>query len=669
MKENMQGNSAITRGIIMKQPLWVPSEKRIRDANMTRFIPFVNDRYGTKFTDYFDLYQWSVSNIPDFWASVWDFVGIKASKKYDKVVEDMGKFPGTKWFPGAELNYAENLLRYRDDKVAIVAKCETRPSVYITYKEVYGEVAHLAGALRGLGVTKNDRVVGYMPNIAQTALAMLATTSIGATWASCGSELGTQAVIDRFSQIEPKILFAVDQYLYKNKPFNMLPDIKAVVDAVPSIEKVVIVSYVNEKTDISGIPKSVPYKDFLDRGAGDEIIFEQVPFGHPVYIMFSSGTTGKPKCMVQSVGGILINQLKELILHADLKRADTILYMTAPSWMMWNWLVGALGVGGKLVLFDGNPGYPDLGAMWRLTDEEQITFFGTSATYINMLKSQNFIPKEHFNLSSLKTIGQTGSPLSAEGFEYAYRCIKDDIHFNSLSGGTDINGCFVMGCPILPIYAGELQAPALGMKVNAYDEKGNTIYDTQGELVCEAPAPSMPIYFLNDPDYNRYNDAYFGVYRDVWRHGDYVEFYSDTHGVTFFGRSDTILKPSGVRIGTAEIYNIVDNFPEVADSVVIGQNWENDQRIILFVKLAPGAALANELKDRIKNMLRDKASPRHIPSMIVDVPDIPYTFSGKKVESAITNIVNGRAVTNRDALVNPQSLDYFEQILPMVRNN
>lgn len=651
----------------MKRPLWIPSEERIRNANMTRFIAFVNSRYRTNFTGYFDLYDWSVSSIPDFWTSVWDFVGIKASRTYEKAVEDLSKFPGTRWFPGAELNYAENLLRYRDSRVAFAFKCETRPSVHITYEEVYKEVAGLAGALRGQGITKHDRVVGYMPNITETALAMLATTSIGATWASCGSELGTQAVIDRFSQIEPKVLFTVDQYLYKNKPFNMLPDIKAVVDAVPSIDKVVIVSYVSERPAIESIPKSVPYKEFLARGKTDEITFEQVPFDHPLFIMFSSGTTGKPKCMVQSVGGILINQLKELILHADLKREDTVLYMTAPSWMMWNWLMGVLGVGAKIVLFDGNPGYPDPGAMWRLADEERISFFGTSATYINMLKSQNFSPKEHFSLSSLKSIGQTGSPLSAEGFEYAYSCIKDDVHFNSLSGGTDINGCFVMGCPILPVYAGELQAPALGMKVKAYDEKGNAVYDTQAELVCEAPAPSMPIYFLNDPDYTRYKDAYFGVYPGVWRHGDYVEFYSDTHGVTFFGRSDAILKPSGVRIGTAEIYNILDNFPEVADSVVIGQNWENDQRIILFVKLAAGATLSDELKDRIRKALRDKASPRHVPAMILDIPDIPYTFSGKKVESAITNIINGRAVTNRDALINPQSLDYFEQMLPVVQ--
>jgi len=469
----------------------------------------VNERRSKAFKDYFSVYEWSVSQIPDFWAAAWDFLDIKASRKYDKVVDDLTRFPGAEWFPGAQLNFAENLLRYRDDRTAFALKCETKPVVNTTYKEVYSAVARLAAALRDQGVTRDDRVAGYMPNMTETALAMLAATSAGATWASCGSELGVQAVIDRFSQIAPKVLFTVDGYLYKNKPFPMLKDVKAVVDTVPSIEKVVVVPYIGKVPDIGMVPKAVLYNDFL--AEANEIQFEQVPFGHPVYIMFSSGTTGKPKCMVQSVGGILINQLKELVLHADLKRGDTVTYMTAPSWMMWNWLVAALGVGSKIVLFDGNPGYPDLGTMWKLVDDEGITFFGTSATYINLLKGQGYRPKDHFNLSSLTSIGQTGSPLSAEGFRYVYDAIKEDVHFNSLSGGTDINGCFVIGCPVLPVYAGELQAPGLGMKVKAYDEKGNTVYDKQGELVCEAPAPSMPLYFWNDKDFERYKDGYFGV--------------------------------------------------------------------------------------------------------------------------------------------------------------
>lgn len=648
----------------MKQPLWTPSTERIERANITRFMKEVNRRFGKSFSTYFELYEWSVSAIPDFWGTVWDFVGIKASRVPEGPVDDLKRFPGTKWFPGAELNFAENLLRYRDDRDALVFRCETKAPVRITYEELHQAVGRLANSLRRMGINRKDRVAAYMPNVTETAIAMLATTSLGATFASCGSELGARTVIDRLGQIGPKVLFAVDGYLYKNTPFTMLPDVKAVVEAVPSIEKVVIVPSVSDTPDIAGIPKAVLYEEFL--GEETELVFEQVPFDHPVYIMFSSGTTGKPKCMVQSVGGILINQMKELILHADLTREDTIMYMTAPSWMMWNWLMASLSVGATVVVFDGNPGYPDWGTMWRLVDEEKITFFGTSATYLNMLKSRGYAPGDHFELSSLKSIGQTGSALSPDGFEYVYRSIKSDIHFNSLAGGTDINGCFVMGCPILPVYAGELQAPALGMKVKAYDEKGAHIFDTQGELVCEAPAPSMPLHYWNDPNMARYKDAYFSVYPGVWCHGDYVQFYSDTRGVTFFGRSDAILKPSGVRIGTAEIYNIVDEFEEVADSVAIGQKWESDQRVLLFVKLTPGANLDDDLKRRIKGALRDKASPRHVPAMILEVPDIPYTHNMKKVESAVTNIINGRQVTNRVALANPESLDCFEQMLPLV---
>jgi acetoacetyl-CoA synthetase len=632
-------------------------------------MEMVNKRYANIFTGYFDLYDWSVTEISQFWEAVWDFVGIKASKKYSDVVDDLSLFPGTNWFPGAELNFAENLLRYRDNKTAFVFKRETSEPRSITYEELYHTVGRLADALRSQGVTRKDRVVAYMPNMTETAIAMLASTSIGATWASCGAELGVQAVIDRFSQIEPKVLFAVDGYLYKNKTFDIMAQVRAVAEAVPSIERVVIIPYASDTPAISNVPNAMLYEEFIAGGSLSEPVFEQVPFSHPLYIMFSSGTTGKPKCMVQSVGGILINQLKELMIHCNLGRNDTMIYMTAPSWMMWNWLMAGLGVGAKIVLYDGNPMYPDPGAMWRLVDDEKITFFGTSASYINFLKGQGFAPKDRFDLGSLKSIGQTGSPLSVEGFEYVYSSIKEDVHFNSLSGGTDINGCFVLGSPTLPVYAGQCQAPALGMRVKAYDENGNAVYDRQGELVCEAPAPCMPLYFLNDPEMKRYKDAYFNVYRNKWRHGDYVEFDSETRGVTFFGRSDSVLKPSGVRIGTAEIYNIVDKFKEIADSVAVGQNWKGDQRILLFVKLAPGAAFTDELKTRIKNALRDKASPRHVPSFILEITDIPYTFSGKKVESAFTNIVNGRPVTNRDALSNPESLDYFEKLLPEVEKD
>jgi acetoacetyl-CoA synthetase len=411
----------------------------------------------------------------------------------------------------------------------------------------------------------------------------------------------------------------------------------------------------------------VYWDDFLSRERGLEIQFEQLPFDHPVYIMFSSGTTGKPKCLVQGAGGILINHLKELMLHTDLRREDVHFFITTCSWMMWNWIMSSLAIGNTLILYDGNPNFPDLGAMWKLIQDEKVTMFGTSATYISFIRSQELKPGKDYDLSSLQEIWQTGSPLSPEGFEYVYREIKEDLWFNSSSGGTDINGCFCTGSPINPVYAGELQVPALAMKINVYDESGNPVVDREGELVCEAPAPSMPLYFWNDPDNRKYKEAYFNVYPNVWRHGDYVKINSKTGGLTFSGRSDAVLKPSGVRIGTAEIYNQVEKLEEIADSLAIGQNWKGDQRIILFVKLAEGHDLNEDLKNKIKKTLREKASPRHIPAKIIEVSDIPYTLNMKKVESAVTNLIHGRPVLNRDALINPKSLDAYQN-LPELQN-
>ncbi|MCK4952840.1 acetoacetate--CoA ligase [Candidatus Bathyarchaeota archaeon] len=649
----------------MGKLLWQPSEENIKNANMTRFINFVNKKQGFELNSYTQLYNWSIENITDFWAAMWEFGEIKASQGYNAVVDDLKRFPGTKWFPGARLNFAENLLRYRDDHVAYVFKGETQKSARMTYAEVYTSVARLAKSLREMGVTPGDRVCAYMPNLIETVIAMLAATSIGATWASCGAELGTQAVPDRLGQIEPKVLFTADGYYYKSRVFNILNKAEKIAKEIPSLEKIVVVSYVEPKPDISNIPNSVHYDDFLSSEKQPEIQFEQLPFDHPVVIMFSSGTTGKPKCMVQGAG-VLINHLKELILHTDLKREDSIMYIASPSWMMWNWLQSSLGVGATIVLFDGNPLYPDPGAMWKLIQDEKISIFGCSASYINYLRSQGVTPRKDFDLSSLREISQTGSVLSAEGFEYVYQEIKKDLHFNSISGGTDINGCFCIGSPTLPVYAGQLQARGLGMRVKAYDEEGSPIVDQQGELVCEAPTPSMPIYFWNDLNNERYNKTYFGYYpkKNVWRHGDYIVHYGDTGGITFFGRSDAVLKPSGVRIGTSEIYNVVEKIEEIADSVAIGQSWKGDQRVILFVKIASGNILNDELKNKIRKTLRENASPRHVPALIIEVPDIPYTFSMKKVESAITNLINGRPVLNRDALNNPESLDYFEKILP-----
>jgi acetoacetyl-CoA synthetase len=648
----------------MGKLLWKPSEERKKNANITRFMELVNRRYGRNLRTYDELYDWSVSNIADFWACVWDFAGIKASKKYDVVVDDLRKFPGAKWFVGARLNFAENLLRYRDDHTAFIFKGETQKSARMSYAELYDSVARMAKSLRQIGVVPGDRVAAYMPNMMETAIAMLAATSIGATWASCATDIGPGAVLDRFGQIEPKVLITANGYFYKAKPFDSLSNAAEIVKGMPSLEKVIVVSYTEEKPDISHIPNAVHYDDFLSKEKGLEIQFEQVPSDHPLYVMFSSGTTGKPKCMVQGVAGILLNHLKELVVLSDLKREDIHFYITTCSWMMWHWLLSSLAVGATVVLYDGNPLYPDAGAMWKLIQDEKVTIFGLSASYVNFIRSEGLKPGKDYDLSSLREITQTGSALSAEGFEYVYREIKKDLHFNSIAGGTDINGCFGIGSPIQSVYAAELQSRGLGMKVNVYDETGRPVRDREGELVCEAPAPPMPLYFWNDPSGKKYEDAYFGVYPNVWRHGDYVVLHSDTGGLTFYGRSDSVLKPSGVRIGTAEIYNQVEKLEEIADSLAIGQNWEGDQRVILFVKLAEGHQLTEDLKNKIKKTLREKASPRHVPAKIIEVPDIPYTLNMKKVESAVTNIIHGRPVMKeqREALANPKSLDYYEDI-------
>jgi acetoacetyl-CoA synthetase len=656
----------------MGELLWQPSQERISQANITRFNDFVNNRHGLRIESYWQLYDWSIGNIPDFWKAMWEFADLKASRGFERVIDDLDKLPGARWFLGARLNFAENLLRHRDNHLAFEFRGETQKSARITYAELYDRVAGLAKSLREIGIRPGDRVCAYMPNLIQTAIAMLAATSIGGVWASCGAELGPQAVLDRFGQVEPKVLFTVDGYFYRNRVFNTLGNAEKIVKEIPSLKKVVVVSYVTEKPDVANIPNAVLYDEFLPPGRSSEVRFEQLSFDHPVYVMFSSGTTGKPKCMVQGCG-VLLNHLKELILHTDLKRGDTITYISSPSWMMWNWLISSLAVGSTIVLYDGNPNYPDWGTMWKLVQDERITIFGCSASYINYLRSEQARPGKVCDLSSLREISQTGSPLSVEGFEWIYREVREDLHFNSISGGTDINGCFACGTPTLPVYAGELQAPALAMKVRAYDEQGNPVLDQEAELICEAPSPSMPLYFWNDPKNEKYREAYFNFYRpagkNVWRHGDYIIIHRDTRGITFLGRSDSVLKPSGVRIGTGEIYTVIEKLPEIVDSLVVGQNWKGDQRVILFVQLAPGCVLTEDLKAKIKQTLRENASPRHVPALILETPAVPYTFNMKKVESAVRNIVDGKPVVNRGALSNPESLDYFERILPELQKD
>jgi acetoacetyl-CoA synthetase len=518
------------------RPLWVPSDERRKRANMTRFIDFVNRTHGLGIGSYAELYDWSVTEIADFRATMWEFGGIRASQTYDAVLDDIHRLPGAKWFAGARLNYAENLLRYLDDHVALIFRGETQKSARLTYAELYEAVGRCAASLRRVGVSPGDRVAAYMPNLMETAIAMLAATSIGAAWSSCATDMGPAAALDRLVQLQPKVLITADGYFYKGKAFDNLEHAAEVVGGLPSLRQAVIVAYVNEHPDIDRIPHAIHWDEFLAGTWSSEIQFEQLPFDQPLYVMFSSGTTGKPKCLVQGSGGVLINQLKDLVLHTDLKRDDRILYLTSCSWMMWNWLLSSLAVGATVVLYDGNPNHPDAGAMWRGIDADGVTIFGCSASYLLALKRQGLSPRSDCDLASLREISQTGSPLSIEGFEYVYREVKRDLHFNSISGGTDINGCFAAGSPIQPVYAGQVQGPALGMRIKAYDEKGAPVLDRQGELVCEAPTPSMPLYLWDDADGSKYRAAYFEEFPGRWRHGDYVVFHADTGGITFYGR-------------------------------------------------------------------------------------------------------------------------------------
>jgi acetoacetyl-CoA synthetase len=645
----------------MAKLLWKPAEEQIKNSNMYRFMNVINEKYHQNFSEFAPLHEWSIENIADFWETFWEFADIITSKPYDQVIDDVTKMPGARWFSGARLNFAQNLLRFRDDKAALIFKGEGQPSTQMTYAELYDEVARLSQSLKAAGIQAGDRVVGFMPNMPATIVAMLAATSLGATWSSCSPDFGIKGVLDRFGQIQPKILFTADGYLFKGKKMDSLARIADILKKLPSIEKVVVVPYTDQNADISLVPNAVHYKDFRSAESGLEIEFEQLPFDHPLYVMYSSGTTGLPKCMVQSAGGILIHHLKELMLHTDLKREDTIFYFTTCGWMMWNWLTSSLAVGATLVLFDGNPFYPHPGALWEMAQDEKVTVFGTSAGYIAALINADVKPGKTYDLTALRAVLSTGSPLSIEGFEYVYNEVKADLQLASIAGGTDLNGCFALGNPMGPVYAGELQCRGLAMDVRAFDEMGNEIIDQQGELVCCKPFPSMPIYFWDDPDGRKYNDAYFDVYPNIWRHGDFI-IVTERGGVVMLGRSDATLNPGGVRIGTAEIYRQLEQLPEIDDSVVIGQNWKDDVRVILFVKLAPGYELTEALKAKIKQTIRTNASPRHVPAKILSTPEVPYTLNMKKVELAVKKIIEGRAVLNRDALGNPDALDYYANL-------
>jgi acetoacetyl-CoA synthetase len=644
----------------MAKLLWQPSKDRIENTNMYRFMQEVNTTQGTSFTTYDDLYAWSVDNLVPFWEKAWEFLDIKASKPYDRVIDDPKKMPGADWFSGARLNFAENLLRHRNDDTALVFRGEDRVRRTITYNGLYLETASVAAALRKAGVKPGDRVVGFIPNMPEAIIAMLAATSIGATWSSCSPDFGIKGVLDRFGQTRPKVLFTADGYVFKGKPQDSLDKIAGILKEIPSIETVVVVPYINEEPDITGVANGIHYRDFQDREA-TEIEFEQLPFDHPLYIMYSSGTTGLPKCMVQSAGGVLLHQLKELVLHTDLKPEDTIFYFTTCGWMMWNWLTTSLATGATLVLFDGNPFHPGPDALWQMAQDEKITVFGTSAGYIAALKNAGVKPGKTFDLSPMKALLSTGSPLSKEDFQFIYDEVKSDLQLASISGGSDLNGCFALGNPMGPVYAGELQCRGLAMKVFAYDSDAKPLVGQQGELVCTAPFPSMPIAFWDDEDGARYQSAYFNQYPGIWAHGDFIEV-TERGGVIMYGRSDATLNPGGVRIGTAEIYRRLEQMEELEDSVVVGQNWQNDVRVILFVKLADGVDLSDDLIKKIRTDIRTNASPRHVPAKIIAVPDVPYTLNMKKVELAVRKVIHGQEVKNKDALKNPEALDYFANL-------
>ena len=627
---------------------------------MNQFRLFVNKKYAIELGNYQDLYNWSVNEINHFWEAVWSFGNPVVSKEYQHVVDDDSKMPGAKWFSGARLNFAENLLPRRDNHAAILSRGEGKEDRQISYIELYSEVEKMAAALRDAGVKQSDRVAGFLPNIPEAVVAMLGAASLGAVWSSSSPDFGIKGVLDRFRQIEPKVLFAADGYQYNGKRINSLDKLKEILTELPSVEKVVVVPFESENPDLSGINKGVLYGEFLPAEA-PSLEFVQLPFDHPLYIMYSSGTTGLPKSIVHGAGGTLLQHMKELRLHGDINDKETVFYFTTCGWMMWNWLVSNLALGATIVLYDGSPFHPDSSAMWQMAEEFGITVFGTSAKFIAACQGYGLVPKDRHDLSLIKTILSTGSPLVEESYDYVYTSIKEDVQLSSITGGTDIISSFAGGNATLPVYRGEIQCRALGMKVESFDDAGKPLINQKGELVCTRAFPSMPVNFWNDPDGSKFHNAYFSDYPGVWTHGDYI-LINDHGGVIVFGRSDATLNPAGVRIGTAEIYRVVEAFPEIEDSLAVGQQWEGDERVILFVKMNEGEQFGEELKKKLMDAIRSGCSPRHVPAKTVPVPDIPYTINGKKVEIAVKKILHGSEALNKDALANLESLLFFSDL-------
>ncbi|MGB2288426.1 MAG: acetoacetate--CoA ligase [Candidatus Puniceispirillaceae bacterium] len=654
-------SSAIVSGTC----LWTPTQAQIDNAEVTNFASFVQTKTQFDWSqDFQSLWQWSVDHMPEFWNLLWDWHGIIGDKG-DRVLDGAEKMPGAEFFPDARINFAENLLADADEQLAITAHGEDGRFTRLTRAELKQQVLALAGWLQDHGVTAGDRVAAYTPNTVEAVITMLATASLGAVFSSCSPDFGLQGVCDRFGQIEPKILIGCDGYHYAGKAIDRMDVLTSLAQKLPTIDTVLVIGYLSTQPDCSRLPNAVLF-DAAVANATPITQFRRMPFNAPLYILYSSGTTGAPKCIVHGIGGTLIQHIKEHRLHTNVKAGDRLFYFTTCGWMMWNWLVSGLASKAHILLYEGNPAYPGPDRLWRLAEREKISIFGTSAKYIDSIKNSGFLPADNVDLSSLRSILSTGSPLSSDGFAFVYDAIKPDVQLCSISGGTDIVSCFVLGCPVQPVLAGQIQTRGLAMKTDVLDESGNSITDRQGELCCTAPFPSMPVKFWNDPTGSAYTAAYFEHFPNVWRHGDWATL-TQAGGTIIHGRSDATLNPGGVRIGTAEIYRQVEAFEGVQEALVIGQNWQDDVRIILFVKLADGHVLDDALKDSIKSSIRHGATPRHVPAVIISVPDIPRTRSGKITELAVRDLVHQRPIKNTEALANAESLEFFKNLPELAR--